>query len=84
MKKLTLILTTAVMLAACGGSDDYKPAAAIPPVPVAPPPVTPAPAADAFVARVEAAVATMPDDTEAADIDAVVMTTPDDNEPKSL
>ena len=70
MKKLSLILA-AMLLAACGHSDDS-------------PAPNPAPTADAFYARVATVVAAMPDEAEATAIDALVATAPEESEPPSL
>ena len=70
-------LLAAALLAGCGGSGDSI---------YTPPAPTPMPLlmVDAFFATVKAAVAAMPEDTEAVGIDAMVATAPEDTEPAAL
>ena len=69
MKKLSMLF--AVLLSACGGSDNVGTAA--------PPPET-----DAYFIAVQNVVGNAPDDTEPIAIDSIAATAPDDSEPVAL
>ena len=71
MKKLCLVF--AVMLSACGGSDNNTVSTEAPP-----------PQIDAFFTAVQNVVATTSDDMEPIAIDAIAATAPDDTEPVAL
>jgi len=73
MKKLIPVLL-ALLLSACGGSDNDSGANM-------PPPVAQTPATEPFFVRVMTFVGQMSDDTEPVDVSAVVVTAPDDTEP---
>ena len=69
MKKLSMLF--AVMLSACGGSDNVGTSA--------PPPET-----DAYFITVQNVAGNAPDDTEPIAIDSIAATAPDDSEPVAL
>jgi hypothetical protein len=79
MKKLSLICAL-LLLTACGSDTHTSSPAEVP----TPPPPPPGPVADAFYTTVKAAVAAMPDDSEAVNIDAIASSTPEDTEPSAL
>jgi hypothetical protein len=81
---LAASLVAAIVLAGCGGNDDYQVSNTPPPAPVPTPTPTPTPVVDAFYAAVLAMIGTSPEDTEPGSIDAIVATSPEDTEPQPL
>ena len=71
MKKLSMLF--AVLLSACGSSDNHQVGTAAPP-----------PETDAFFTAVQNVVGNAPDDTEPIAIDSIAATAPDDSEPVAL
>jgi hypothetical protein len=77
MKRLALLVLTA-LLGACGGGSGSMPAAGstTPPAPTV--------MTDAFVATMQPLVATAPEDGEPTAVDSVVLTMPENTEPEPV
>jgi hypothetical protein len=81
MRNGALLVSLALLLGACGGSNEREHVATpAPPTGTNPPP----PAADSFFSLVAARVASLLDNDEPAAIDSVTATTPENTEPEPL
>ncbi len=79
MRNGALLVSLALLLGACGGSNEREHAAAPPPTGTVPPPV-----ADSFFALVASRVASLLDNDEPVAVDAVTATTPENTEPEPV
>ncbi|MCA1247899.1 hypothetical protein [Massilia sp. MS-15] len=75
-----LLVSLALLLAACGGSNERERVAETPPTGTTPPGTT----TDSFFSLVAARVATLLDNDEPVAIDSAVATTPENTEPAPL
>jgi hypothetical protein len=76
-----LLVSLALLLGACGGSNDRDPVATTPPpVGTTPPPVS----TDTFFQTVMARVASLLDNDEPVAIDAIPLTVPETTEPEPV
>lgn len=82
MRQAALLVSLALLLGACGGSNEREHLAETPPPP--PTGTNPPPAADSFFTLVVARVAALLDNDEPVAIDAANATTPENTEPEPL
>ncbi|MEX5748624.1 hypothetical protein [Massilia sp. X63] len=75
-----LLVSLALLLGACGGSNEREHVV----TPAPPTGTNPPPAADSFFSLVAARVASLLDNDEPAAIDSVTATTPENTEPEPL
>ncbi|QOY93794.1 hypothetical protein IM543_19995 [Massilia sp. UMI-21] len=81
MRNGALLVSLALLLGACGGSNERE-HVSTPPPPTGTNP--PPPAADSFFSLVAARVASLLDNEEPGSIDGITPTTPEDTEPQPL
>jgi len=82
MRNGALLVSLALLLGACGGSNEREHVSTPPPPPTGTNP--PPPAADSFFSLVLSRVAAMLDNDEPVATDAVTATTPENTEPEPL